>query len=96
MKQWVGKQNQQVKKQERFFGNIRNLCSVDDCHWAVYGGSSFCGSFAGFVGGSAIDTVIGDINIGLILGIMLGTAFAKFSFKWQGDGRDERSTHIVI
>lgn len=37
--------------------------------------------FAGFVGGSAIGKVIGDINIGLILGIMLGTAFAKFTFK---------------
>ena len=37
--------------------------------------------FAGFVGGTAFGTVIGDTNIGLILGIMLGTAFAKFSFK---------------
>ena len=37
--------------------------------------------FAGFVGGSAIGTVIGDINIRQILGIILGTAFARFSFK---------------
>ena len=36
--------------------------------------------FAGFVGGTAIDTVIGDTTIGLILGIMLGTAFAKSTF----------------
>ena len=36
--------------------------------------------FSGFVGGTAIDTVIGDTTNGLILGIMLGTAFAKFTF----------------
>ena len=37
--------------------------------------------FAGFVGGTAFGTVIDDTNIRLILGIMLGTAFAKFTFK---------------
>ena len=37
--------------------------------------------FVGFVGGTAFGTVIDDTNIGLILGIMLGTAFAKFTFK---------------
>ena len=37
--------------------------------------------FAGFVGGTAFGTVIGDTNIGLILGIMLGTAYAKLTFK---------------
>jgi len=31
--------------------------------------------FSGFVGGTAIGTVIGDTTNGLILGIMLGTAF---------------------
>ena len=31
--------------------------------------------FSGFVGGTAIDTVIGDTTNGLIIGIMLGTAF---------------------
>ena len=36
--------------------------------------------FAGFVGGTAFGTVIDDTNIGLILGIMLDTAFAKFTF----------------
>ena len=75
------KKTSKSKTKKDFFGSNGYLCSVDDCHWAVYGGSSFCGSFAGFVGGSAIGKVIGDINIGLILGIMLGTAFAKFSFK---------------
>ena len=36
--------------------------------------------FAGFVDGTAFGTVIDDTNIGLILGIMLDTAFAKFTF----------------
>ena len=36
--------------------------------------------FARFVGGTAIATVIGDTTIRLILEIMLGTAFAKFTF----------------
>ena len=37
--------------------------------------------FSGFVGGTAFGTVIDDTNIELILKIMLGTAFAKFTFK---------------
>ena len=34
-----------------------------------------------FFSGTAIGTAMGDTTIGLILGNMLGTAFAKFTFK---------------
>ena len=36
--------------------------------------------FAGFVGRTAFGTVIDDTNIGLILGIMLGSRYAKLNF----------------
>ena len=50
--------------------------------------------FSGFVGGTAIGTVIGDTTNGLILGIMLGTAFAKFTFMLWQKNRNPKSQYI--